>query len=790
MSFSSNEIIFEAQRGRQWSPLLTQQLRLRHINQIWCLNLNSEIVKAGSFYFTLHLTSMSAPFFTSERIHGPHPKWQDLILNKFPSASAFVLRIWCRHGDNPDTDTILVTWGLHLSGLVYFSNRAIDMQPTLFLQNSIIFSMVGGFFVAANSIRADVTLPSSAALVVTKRVTTTCARGDLKRSYCVDKLRKLHYLEVMIKNKTLDVQRMSDSIAQLDVMTQGGCNEAHELPAKMPSQLLTMNCLNRMLQEKPTREQKQEIFKLRKKIELSTFRYKLLRQERDGKLGILKQLRKTVSSLSESNSERECSLTEQYHTLNRDKEKLREFHKVVMQHRELMIHSNSQLQHRKRQLLQQLLWIYPINQTVDNKYTIKGMCLPNADVLSDANDDGIAVALGYVTHILTMCSNFLQVPLRYPMTHYGSRSTVEDPVVANLPEREFPLFTKGKDRMQFTYGVYLLNKNIAQLRWLYFMHTPDLKLTLPNLLSFLQGYKEFKQERFLLLRPFSEQHAVNESHTTHHASKPALTLDSFESYRQRSDPILDCLRRDKPPVDPSGSKQCKTTTEHGRVDNGNAVHHCPGLSEILAIPEAYLNRQIGGISFRNYLSSCKTENNTGIGKSDSSVDLENGRKSSKDAENAQVSCDIHLSTNDRINKEYMLQHSESVEEGTDLLNPKSTVIDLVVGDDCKEDDQIKLIATNKNQLSYSNSQKVMTENLNQNSTDVLDSKNLMSRDHEEFMQNWLRTGPALVCTDKNLYPEEFLGTQSSVQNADSPLTARTDALLTTKSFNLVKPRHS
>lgn len=53
----------------------------------------------------------------------------------------------------------------------------------------------------------------------------------------------------------------------------------------------------------------------------------------------------------------------------------------------------------------------------------------------------------------------------------------------------------------------------------------------------------------------------------------------------------------------------------------------------------------------------------------------------------------------------------------------------------------------------------------------------------EFLQKWLDSGPALVCSEENLYPEEILGTAE-----ENLLTVRTDALVNTKSFNLVKPK--
>lgn len=49
----------------------------------------------------------------------------------------------------------------------------------------------------------------------------------------------------------------------------------------------------------------------------------------------------------------------------------------------------------------------------------------------------------------------------------------------------FPLFTRGRDKLQFNYAVYLLNKNIAQLRWYCGISTTDLRTTLPNLETLL-----------------------------------------------------------------------------------------------------------------------------------------------------------------------------------------------------------------------------------------------------------------------------------------------------------------
>lgn len=47
----------------------------------------------------------------------------------------------------------------------------------------------------------------------------------------------------------------------------------------------------------------------------------------------------------------------------------------------------------------------------------------------------IAIALGYVCHLLLMISQFLNVPLRYSIHFYGSRSTITDHISSHLPEK-------------------------------------------------------------------------------------------------------------------------------------------------------------------------------------------------------------------------------------------------------------------------------------------------------------------------------------------------------------------
>lgn len=66
------------------------QQRLRNLIQIFGYNLcgdNNNTDQMTSFYYTLHLATMSAPFYTSEKICNPNPKWNKIdICNSIGSA--------------------------------------------------------------------------------------------------------------------------------------------------------------------------------------------------------------------------------------------------------------------------------------------------------------------------------------------------------------------------------------------------------------------------------------------------------------------------------------------------------------------------------------------------------------------------------------------------------------------------------------------------------------------------------------------------------------------------------
>lgn len=76
---------------------------------------------------------------------------------------------------------------------------------------------------------------------------------------------------------------------------------------------------------------------------------------------------------------------ENYHKLAKGAEKLKEYKKDIIYHKDILSQLYYQLQHRKKQLLQELLLVYPIQQIDGNKYTIYGIYFPNSDKLAGKN---------------------------------------------------------------------------------------------------------------------------------------------------------------------------------------------------------------------------------------------------------------------------------------------------------------------------------------------------------------------------------------------------------------------
>ncbi|KAM9348405.1 UV radiation resistance-associated gene protein [Symphorus nematophorus] len=424
--------------------LTSQQRRLRHLRSIAARNI---VNKNGSplldTYFTLHLCigdRISRDFYKSEVIRDSlNPTWRSLDFGMLPdlldtSVSCFVVRIW---GGQEDQYQLLIEWKVNLDGLRYTGQQIRSRNP-----NEIIFGLNDGYYAADFDHKDQSERKKNSLLQVDQ--------SSVRNSYSVFSLLRLHTAQRAIKQTQVTVQKIGKEIEE-KLRTTATCTE---------------------------RKKERECMQLR----IAVLRSELQRQRKA--LGREIDLRQKERSQLQKKEE---AFSAQHESLKEEKESLTKLQKECTAKREQFLKSNAQLTFRCRQLLSELSYIYPIDVANQSDYVICGVKLPNSEDFQAKDDGSVAVALGYTSHLVLMISCFLQVPLRYPVIHKGSRSSIKDTITDRLTEkeREFPLYPRG-ERFHFEYGVYLLNKNIAQLRYQHGLTTPDLQQTLPNLKNFLE----------------------------------------------------------------------------------------------------------------------------------------------------------------------------------------------------------------------------------------------------------------------------------------------------------------
>ncbi|KAM6912039.1 UV radiation resistance-associated gene protein [Lycodopsis pacificus] len=424
--------------------LTSQQRRLRHLRSIAARNI---VNKNGSplldTYFTLHLCigdRISRDFYKSEVIRDSlNPTWRSLDFGMLPdlldtSVSCFVVRIW---GGQEERYQLLIEWKVNLDGLRYTGQQIRSRNP-----NEIIFGLNDGYY-AADFDHKD---PSERK----KNSLLQVDQSSVRSSYSVFSLLRLHTAQRAIKQTQVTVQKIGKEIEE-KLRTTTTCTE---------------------------RKKERECMQLR----IAVLRSELQRQRKA--LGREIDLRQKERAQLQKKEE---AFSAQHESLKEEKESLTKLQKECTAKREQFLKSNAQLTFRCRQLLSELSYIYPIDVANQSDYVICGVKLPNSEDFQAKDDGSLAVALGYTSHLVLMISCFLQIPLRYPVIHKGSRSSIRDTITDRLTEkeREFPLYPRG-ERFHFEYGVYLLNKNIAQLRYQHGLTTPDLQQTLPNLKNFLE----------------------------------------------------------------------------------------------------------------------------------------------------------------------------------------------------------------------------------------------------------------------------------------------------------------
>lgn len=413
-------------------------------------------------YFTLHRDSTAQAFYTSEKIaSSTNPSWQSFDISRYEdevdlSSKSFILRVWVGQDDK---FRLLITMEVYLSGLHFLAEK-LQQSLVKHTPNTVIFGMLDKYFIFIDKGHArvktlarkvvDFDLPSSLLPAVIK-----VEKPVVRNSYNTSSLTRIQTVLRAIKQMQAHARRYRRQIEDRLLASQENTQRLEE------------------------REQLH-------------MRVGQLRQEFIQRTSQLHTAQEKLQTAKEAAAARDNKLTRDEKEVESSLRVLGEDKKDHIVQREQLVRENALLNLRRRHMLTELVTcIYPITEK-DGKFFINGVRLPHAEEFQGQDETMIAVGLGYACHLTLKISQILGLPLRHPMENRGSRSVIFDQVHSKLQDKDrefgndrFPLYSKGRDKFHFNYGVFLLNKNISQMRFQCGMPTLDLRQILQNILTML-----------------------------------------------------------------------------------------------------------------------------------------------------------------------------------------------------------------------------------------------------------------------------------------------------------------
>lgn len=169
--------------------------------------------------------------------------------------------------EESEMDTVLLSWGINLSGLVYMGSKLSEIQPECFKEKSVILHLHGGYFTVHTVLRTDLpkhlpfidslnVISDKAHTNVYRNTVIRCPKHEAKTSYRTSVLQQLHSIQIRIRNVSLDLDAVKRDVTSKcpphEVSTPDMSQETGDFSREVaierhPSQLLTMNTLNKML---------------------------------------------------------------------------------------------------------------------------------------------------------------------------------------------------------------------------------------------------------------------------------------------------------------------------------------------------------------------------------------------------------------------------------------------------------------------------------------------------------------------------------------------------------------
>eukprot|EP00117_Sycon_ciliatum_P025191 scpid45847/ scgid20962/ UV radiation resistance-associated gene protein; p63 len=455
--------------------LPTHQRRARHLRNFNIRRLYvKDMTGLLSSYFTLHdARPPNAELYRSEIVHDSlNPSWKSFDLNlvediAMPSFSTIVVRVWVsnyraqvrRKSTPAESFKLAIEWTVDLLALVYACDHLFCLgdvkDPNVRRKdpNLLLFGMFDGYYIAP----ADERLSQKALAATLTIPTLTVDKESVRESYSYHQISHLNTIHRRLATKQYKAR-------------QAYC------------------ALNQRGQEMAERQN------FAAQCESSSSRIDVLKQELQRQKQCLLDEQQQAESKKEKLKERACDLAERKEQLTSSERDRQETLQHLQSRRDVLYRTGTALQARRCIMLKQLSIIFPIVEQARNVFCILGVPVPHAEALSSQRDEVIGVGFGYAAHLLHMMALILNLPLRYPIIYRGSTSVIRDSIsdASSLAASKgecnlYPQTRASKDTV-FQYGLFLLNKNISQIRFYCDLGTADGRLTVKNIKSLLDRF--------------------------------------------------------------------------------------------------------------------------------------------------------------------------------------------------------------------------------------------------------------------------------------------------------------
>lgn len=445
--------------------LRTQQRRLRHVRGVLIRNLTlpSHMYLVDpisiSVYFTVHCQpSPEKVLFKSDPVKGSYsPSWESVQLTsyRYGHNQSFIIRVWVQFGgeikeEEEEEHGLVFERKVELFDLSYLG-LTVNKDGSGYPPNSVVVGMyeglyshpeVGGVPCAPKVIHSLTDyLPPQSLLEVQKR--------EVVDSY-------LHTIltRIFTYQEKLNEARRSTRSERAKV----------ELYLRLKRQAL---------------EKRNERERLITRLQIYKYQLKRMEEPENEESSALERVRGKADKAENELRDKQADLVHK-------REELRLAMSVFSLKREQMQRLKRNRHLRQRHMIYELANTFLIKDRADT-YTICNVILPHADQLEQPSRvEQLGVALGYVAHLIHHLGKILFLPLLYPIRPQGSKSVIldlvsEETLIDNI--KEFPLFAKGSEKALFQYAVFLLNKDIAQVRQHcgYGTSKTMFKRTLPNM---------------------------------------------------------------------------------------------------------------------------------------------------------------------------------------------------------------------------------------------------------------------------------------------------------------------